>query len=399
MALWSKRCYVYHICRAKEKFNYQRGYIGVSVSPSSRWEHHKNRSENPHLINAIGKYQDIIFYTFFCSDPETCYDLERDLRPEKNIGWNINIGGSKPPSPKGTSNCISRLPPEKRRKNFKHSEETKIRLREVYDRDLHSKLKTGSNNPSYKKYGVDNPNFSYYYITPDGIFDSMTTVGMYYGVARNTILRRYTNIDKPIGTSKWTPRSWFGKTWRDIGWDKIGVNDMSYEELCKKTGFKLPRVYRFTSHEDMLQKVNNLPDLQEGFVLFDSEGEPVVKVKSKAYLKCHRLRGEGTPTPKRIMDLVIANETDEYLAIFPEDAGLFQPYMTAFYKGLDKVTEVYEDVKGIADQKEFAMAIKHLPYSPLLFTMRNKGDAAYQAFNRLLAQGKYKFIETFLGDQ
>lgn len=163
--------------------------------------------------------------------------------------------------------------------------------------------------------------------------------------------------------------------------------------------WKRPKQYKFDSIEHCMESAKHLPNLEEGYVLYTHEGKPVVKVKNPAYVAAHHLRGEGTPTPKRIMDLVIANETDEYLAIFPEDLSIFQPYMTAFYKGLDKVTEVYEDVKGIADQKEFAMAIKHLPYSPLLFTMRNRGDAAYQAFNRLLTQGKYKFIETFLEDQ
>lgn len=163
--------------------------------------------------------------------------------------------------------------------------------------------------------------------------------------------------------------------------------------------WKTPKQYKFDSIEHCLQSAKHLPNLEEGYVLYTHEGKPVVKVKNPAYVAAHHLHGEGTPTPKRIMDLVIANETDEYLAIFPEDAGLFQPYMTAFYKGLDKVMEVYEDVKGFADQKEFAMAVKHLPYSPLLFAMRNKGDTAYQAFNRLLSQGKYKFIETFLEEQ
>lgn len=53
-------CYVYHI--HLEGQNTSEGYIGVSKNPSSRYEHHRNRSENPHLKNAINLYKDTLIY-------------------------------------------------------------------------------------------------------------------------------------------------------------------------------------------------------------------------------------------------------------------------------------------------------------------------------------------------
>jgi hypothetical protein len=81
------------------------GYVGVSKNAQKRWlyghnwAHRKGRHDNPRLANAISKYgwDNLIKTVLVVAEEEYCYDLERKLRPKDSIGWNLVIGGGKPP--------------------------------------------------------------------------------------------------------------------------------------------------------------------------------------------------------------------------------------------------------------------------------------------------------------
>lgn len=81
------------------------GYIGVSKNAHKRWlyghkwAHYKGCHENPLFANAISKYgwDNLVKTVIVVANSDYCYDLERTLRPTNKIGWNIAIGGDKPP--------------------------------------------------------------------------------------------------------------------------------------------------------------------------------------------------------------------------------------------------------------------------------------------------------------
>lgn len=81
------------------------GYVGVSKNAQKRWAyghklaHRKGRHDNPRFANAISKYgwDNLIKTVLVVADENYCYDLERKLRPNAGIGWNIVTGGGKPP--------------------------------------------------------------------------------------------------------------------------------------------------------------------------------------------------------------------------------------------------------------------------------------------------------------
>lgn len=83
-------------------------YVGVSKNASKRWmyghswAHRKGRHENPRLANAISKYgwDNLIKTVVVISDEAYCYKLEAKLRSGENIGWNLAVGGGKPPTSK-----------------------------------------------------------------------------------------------------------------------------------------------------------------------------------------------------------------------------------------------------------------------------------------------------------
>lgn len=89
---------------------FSEGYIGfTSKTAKERFYHHLVQSRrNPykryktrectHLYSSIRKYgsENLIVSTLVIADTNYCLDLENKLRPCKNIGWNIAVGGRRP---------------------------------------------------------------------------------------------------------------------------------------------------------------------------------------------------------------------------------------------------------------------------------------------------------------
>ena len=101
-------CSVYWIHAPHHGDMFTEGYIGVSKDANKRWNYghrwaQKNkRHDNAILSNAINKYgwDNLIKEVVLVADSEYCYDIESKLRPEQLIGWNIAVGGFKPPMSK-----------------------------------------------------------------------------------------------------------------------------------------------------------------------------------------------------------------------------------------------------------------------------------------------------------
>lgn len=90
---------VYWIRHPEHTDMFTQGYIGITKHGRQErrlWEH-KNVSGNNHLKNALNKY-DTKMEVILISDNDYCIDIEKKLRPEPNIGWNITCGGGLPPN-------------------------------------------------------------------------------------------------------------------------------------------------------------------------------------------------------------------------------------------------------------------------------------------------------------
>jgi hypothetical protein len=80
------------------------GYVGVSKDVDFRTVTHLRQlvdgtHTNPHLKYAFDKYgwEKFKVDVVLCGDEAYCYVVENSLRPLKNIGWNITIGGHRGP--------------------------------------------------------------------------------------------------------------------------------------------------------------------------------------------------------------------------------------------------------------------------------------------------------------
>lgn len=144
---------------------------------------------------------------------------------------------------------------------------------------------------------------------------------------------------------------------------------------------EVPKHFSFNSEAACLNTAKSLPNLEEGYVVYDNSGNPFCKIKSPAYVAVHAIRGEGL-TPKRIAQLVLMNEQNEYLAYFPEDESYFVPFEEALWGILTEIETYWEKSVKDKDQKEFALSVKDSLYSCVLFHMKKKAlEDAEQAFH------------------
>lgn len=89
--------YVYHL--KIEGMGLDEGYVGVTNRPLLRFEEHKKSRYNPYLRRALQKHKDFVVYTILdvFDNRHEAHWLEYTLRPQRNIGWNIAVGGETPP--------------------------------------------------------------------------------------------------------------------------------------------------------------------------------------------------------------------------------------------------------------------------------------------------------------
>jgi hypothetical protein len=149
-------------------------------------------------------------------------------------------------------------------------------------------------------------------------------------------------------------------------------------EVAREFGMCIPERYSFETIEACQEVVKTLKNLDEGYVMYQ-DGVPVCKIKSPAYCAVHLLRGEGL-NPKRISELVLTNEQEEYLIYFPEDRSFVQPYVDKLVQIHQSLELAWLDNHGIESQKDFAIAIKSVKGNSVLFTARKLGITVHESW-------------------
>lgn len=96
----TKRCYLYWIKSPEMTDIRKEGYVGVSRRPESRFKAHKANTVHNYYYqdSSFREYlrrEDAEYTVILIADEDYCYDLEYKLRPQKYIGWNVQVGGCK----------------------------------------------------------------------------------------------------------------------------------------------------------------------------------------------------------------------------------------------------------------------------------------------------------------
>lgn len=179
----------------------------------------------------------------------------------------------------------------------------------------------------------------------------------------------------------------------DTGEEKFNI-DNNYIELFNNINWNVRaiREYKFNTQEDCLKALGELTGLEEGFVAYDQKTGERVKIKSPIYLAAHRLRGNGLTT-NAVCELVSLGEVAEYLATFPEDAHKFDDAIEELKTMLFCLKENYENNKHHESQKDFALAVKDLPLSGVIFKARKNGTDVMHEFNQFPVNKRAEWLK------
>jgi hypothetical protein len=146
--------------------------------------------------------------------------------------------------------------------------------------------------------------------------------------------------------------------------------------LAKDANSELVEEHSFKSKSDIdnfLSEKESKDATFEGVVIRDKNGLRY-KVKSKTYLGLAHMYGNGQlGRPKRILPFVMAGDTGEILAYFPELKDEINNVERSVDSEYLKLLDVWREFSALEDQKEFALAIKpKTRFTSILFQLRKE---------------------------
>lgn len=140
------------------------------------------------------------------------------------------------------------------------------------------------------------------------------------------------------------------------------------EPYANKYGWQCVQSFPLTNLNEIIDAANRLNGMEhEGFVVVDAHFNRV-KIKCVEYLTFAHMK--DSVGARSILDIVRKNEQSEFLSYFPEYEAVFN-YIKSKYDAFVAECELfYAEIKGIENQKEFALKATTKPYSGILFSLR-----------------------------
>lgn len=143
------------------------------------------------------------------------------------------------------------------------------------------------------------------------------------------------------------------------------------QEYWSKRGVLLPKVFKANNLEDIVAMAKELPELTEGYVIVDKYCNRI-KIKNPSYLAIAHFKESVTSSLRGIVVLALKNEGDEFLSYFPEFKEDYDRIHAKISEVVAQTKEVWDKIKDIGNQKEFAIEAMKCPFNGVLFSMRNK---------------------------
>lgn len=134
------------------------------------------------------------------------------------------------------------------------------------------------------------------------------------------------------------------------------------------------------------EQVESLGELEEGFVVYDPTTGKRLKVKSVSYVNAHHARGEGAMNHKKVLKIICAGESEEFLTYFPEHEEIFKSvngFLGACLDTVDRRAKQLGYDDPTIDQKTFADGAVCEKASRLIFSARKKGIPPSEVFKTL----------------
>ena len=164
------------------------------------------------------------------------------------------------------------------------------------------------------------------------------------------------------------------------------------EKWAEKYGFNLAQTFPLTNWQDIIKAAEKLEPLEaEGYVICDAKFNRI-KVKSPQYVAWAHFRSSFST--RKMLQIILNNEGDEFLNYYPEWTKLYNNIYEKYLQLIEEIEITYNEHKSIPVQKDFALAVKHLPYSGILFALRG---GKYHSIKAALAKTSIPKIEQLLG--
>lgn len=162
----------------------------------------------------------------------------------------------------------------------------------------------------------------------------------------------------------------------------ILTRDMqTLEEVDVDTKVPKPAKYYSKDILNYIDTVEKFDSNHEGIVVVDKNFNRV-KIKTQLYFQLHKIRNNGVVYLEEVLDMVRANDYEEFLGYFPEYREYFEKVQQAYFNIVDRAEEIQSQVdewkkenimKGISDsdliilRKEFAKKFNKSLYKSLYF--------------------------------
>lgn len=151
--------------------------------------------------------------------------------------------------------------------------------------------------------------------------------------------------------------------------DRLNQKESQPGNWANKYNWQVVEIYPLQTLEEIIELTNNLDPMEsEGYIVCDAQFNRI-KIKSPNYVAISHVRGGFSS--RKILEIVVTNEGEEFLNYYPEWQKLYQQIEAKYNELVQRIEEEYRQYQNLPTQKEFALAIKHLPYSGTLFTLRS----------------------------
>ena len=151
-------------------------------------------------------------------------------------------------------------------------------------------------------------------------------------------------------------------------------NNRTFQEVEADIGIPHPQRYALSSLEDCIAMAKTFDFTKEGFVVKDKNYNRI-KVKSEDYVRVHRLANNGSMTEERAIELIRANELDEFFTYFPQ----YREYIERIKGEISSLSHIVDD--AIAE----ARLIKEHSLSRAEFAAQVSGLSSFEKAISFLA--------------
>lgn len=153
-----------------------------------------------------------------------------------------------------------------------------------------------------------------------------------------------------------------------------GIRDMKtlkYVDLVESNLEKVKQ-YDLSSVDDMLAKFEDMPWMDEGFIVVDANYNRA-KCKNPKYVAVHHT--VTGVSPYAIVNVIKTNEIDEYLAYFKHKADEINFIKDNWDAEMNRLQTIFDSLKTIDNEKEFALAVfasgLEKSFTGIMFSMKN----------------------------